>query len=56
MRSTSPHNAPARAERFRALAQRCRELSEMTAVPDVTRELVGIAEELEREAELVTER
>lgn len=57
MRSTSSDTAEqARSERFRALARRCRELSEMTAVPDVTRELLGIAEELEREAELVTER
>jgi hypothetical protein len=54
MRTTSPDTAEqARSERFRALARRCRELSEMTAVPDVTRELVGIAEELEHEAELV---
>ena len=45
-----------RADRFRALAQRCRELSDMTAVPEVTRELLGIAAELEREAELVTGR
>jgi hypothetical protein len=42
----------ARMERIRALAQRCRDLSEMTAVPDVTRELVSIADELENEAEL----
>ena len=42
----------ARMERIRALAQRCRDLSEMTAVPDVTRELVSIANELENEAEL----
>jgi hypothetical protein len=46
----------ARAERIRALAQRCRDLSEMTAVPDVVRELVGIARELEHEAELVFEK
>lgn len=45
----------ARAERIRALAQRCRDLSEMTAVPEVTRELVGIAGELDNEAELVSE-
>lgn len=42
----------ARMERIRALAQRCRDLSEMTAVPEVTRELVSIADELENEAEL----
>jgi len=46
----------ARAERIRALAQRCRDLSEMTAVPDVVRELTGIAHELDREAELVFEK
>ncbi|HKW55213.1 MAG TPA: hypothetical protein VJO12_16090 [Stellaceae bacterium] len=42
----------ARMERIRALAQRCRDLSEMTAVPEVTRELISIANELENEAEL----
>ena len=42
----------ARMERIRALAQRCRDLSEMTAVPEVTRELISIADELENEAEL----
>jgi hypothetical protein len=42
----------ARLERIRALAQRCRDLSEMTAVPEVTRELISIAAELENEAEL----
>ncbi len=46
----------ARAARFRALAQRCRDLSEMTAVPEVTRELVRIADALESEAELVVEK
>jgi hypothetical protein len=58
MRSTS---SPAsterdRAERFRSLAVRCRELSEITAIPEVVRELLGIAEELEHEAELAVER
>lgn len=47
---------PAKAVRFRALAQRCRDLSEMTAVPEVTRELVSIADALENEAELVMEK
>ncbi len=57
MAGTKPRSAEhVRAERLRALSRRCRELSEMTAVPDVTRELVGIAEELENEAELVTEK
>jgi len=39
------------AERLRALAQRCRDLSEMTMVPDVARELLSIAVELEGEAD-----
>ena len=43
------------AERLRLLAQRCRELSELTALPEVTRELVSIADALEGEADLVSE-
>jgi hypothetical protein len=43
----------ARIERIRSLAQRCRELSEQTAIPELTRELVSIAEALDDEAELV---
>lgn len=39
------------AERLRALARRCRDLSDMTMVPEVSNELVSIAAELEREAE-----
>jgi hypothetical protein len=45
----------ASAERLRLLAQRCRELSELTALPEVTRELVSIADALESEADLVSE-
>jgi hypothetical protein len=45
----------ASAERLRSLAQRCRELSELTALPEVTRELVSIADALESEADLVSE-
>jgi hypothetical protein len=41
--------------RLRALAQRCRELSELTALPEVTRELIAIADALESEADLVSE-
>ena len=41
------------AQRMRALAQRCRELSELTAVPEVTRELIAIADAIESEADLV---
>ncbi len=45
----------ARTARLRELARRCRDLSEMTAVPEVSRELLSIAGELEEEAELVTQ-
>lgn len=38
------------AKRLRSLARRCRDLSEMTVVPDVMRELISIAAELENEA------
>jgi hypothetical protein len=41
----------AAADRLRDLARRCRELAEMTAVPDVTRELQSIARALDDEAE-----
>ena len=39
-----------RAERLHGLARRCRELAELTAVPEVARELEGIAQALEVEA------
>ena len=39
-----------RAERLLSLARRCRELAELTAVPEVARELEGIAQALEVEA------
>jgi hypothetical protein len=39
------------AGRLRTLARRCRELAEMTMVPDVTRELLSIANALDSEAE-----
>jgi hypothetical protein len=45
-----------RSRRIKALAQRCRELSEMTAVPELTRELNRIADELENEAEMAWEK
>jgi hypothetical protein len=45
----------AKVERLRVLARRCRELSELTAIPEVTRELISIADALESETELVTE-
>jgi hypothetical protein len=46
----------AHAERLRQLAKRCRDVSELTVVPDVTRELVRIATDLEYEADSVEER
>jgi hypothetical protein len=39
------------AVRLRGLARRCRELADMTMVPDVTRELLSIAAALDHEAE-----
>ncbi len=39
------------AERLRKLAARCRDLSELTAVPDIFRELTSIADVLDREAD-----
>jgi hypothetical protein len=41
--------------RIKALAQRCRELSNMTAVPELVHELNNIADELENEAEMAWE-
>jgi hypothetical protein len=38
-------------DRLRDLARRCRELAEMTMVPDVARELLSIAAALDSEAE-----
>jgi hypothetical protein len=46
----------ARMERIRSLARRCRDLSELTAIPEVIRELVLIADALDSEAELVAEK
>jgi hypothetical protein len=46
----------ARVERMRSLARRCRDLSEQTAIPELTRELISIADALDDEAELVDER
>jgi hypothetical protein len=48
-------NRTASARRIRDLARRCRELSEMTAVPELTRELNNIADELDKEAEIAWE-
>jgi len=41
------------ADRLRALAQRCRELSQWTTIPDVTRGLDDIADCLSHEADRV---
>jgi len=41
------------ADRLRALAQRCRELSQWTTIPDVTRGLDDIADCCSREADRV---
>lgn len=40
----------AQADRLRDLARRCRDLAELTAVPEVVRELERIARALEEEA------
>lgn len=42
----------AHSERLRDLARRCRDLAELTAVPDVVRELERIARALDDEAGL----
>jgi hypothetical protein len=47
--------ARTRTERLRALAGRCRELTELTAVPELIRELASIADELEDEAKIARE-
>ena len=47
------HGEAAETARFRSLAQRCRDLSEMTMVPEVSRELLAIAAALEDEADRV---
>ena len=50
---TSPALETGLADRLRALAQRCRDVSQWTTVPDVTRELDDIAERLSHEADRV---
>ena len=44
-----------RSQRIRHLARRCRELSEMTALPELIKELNDIAEDLDNEAEMALE-
>lgn len=53
---TTATSERARVERMRVLARRCRDLSEQTAIPELTRELISIADALDNEAELDTER
>jgi hypothetical protein len=48
---TRPVPAAGLADRLRALARRCRELSQWTTVPDMTRELDDIADCLSDEAD-----
>ena len=44
---TMGNASAASAERLKDLARRCRELAELTAVPEMTRELERIAQALE---------
>lgn len=46
-----PYAVSREAERLRKLAGRCRDLSELTAIPDICRELTSIADALDREAD-----
>jgi hypothetical protein len=50
-RSRPPSGKPGSADRLRALAKRCRIVSEETAMPEISQELVHIAEALEDEAD-----
>ena len=56
MEKTATRADMAHAERLRQLARRCRDVSDLTAVPDVTRELVRIANDLDYEAGRIEER
>ena len=53
---TTSLGAQSSAARLRSLARRCRDLSELTVIPDVTRELIDIADALDDEAERAEER
>lgn len=58
-RSRAPAKAPAKsvsADRLRALARRCRVVSEETAMPEISQEMVHIAEALEDEADTLAGR
>jgi len=52
MQTRSGAGSAVLAERLQGFALRCRRLAEMTAVPEITRELLSIARVLEDEAEL----
>jgi len=59
--SASPAQArasakPGSADRLRGYAKRCRILSEETAMPEISQELVHIAEALEDEADTIAGR
>ncbi len=49
-RTPAPAKKPGSADRLRALARRCRVVAEDTAMPEISQELVHIAEALEDEA------
>ena len=58
-RKATPARAPAKAgsaDRLKAHAKRCRVLSEETAMPEISQELVHIAEALEDEADILAGR
>jgi hypothetical protein len=55
----APPRAPAKAgsvDRLKALAKRCRVVAEDTAMPEISQELVHIAEALEDEADTLAGR
>ena len=51
-----PSTKPGSADRLRALAKRCRVVSEETAMPEISQEMVHIAEALEDEADTLAGR
>jgi hypothetical protein len=48
---SGPPGKPGSVDRLRVLAKRCRTVSEETAMPEISQELVHIAEALEDEAD-----
>jgi hypothetical protein len=55
-RTPAPAKKPGSADRLRALARRCRVVAEDTAMPEISQELVHIAEALEDEADTLAGR